>query len=94
VVAVANSGITTMFGNGNGTLSGVVQSPIVNLFAPVLADFNRDGREDLAGFTLSAVQSLLSNGDGTWTLVQTTPVEIGGPALVAVDFNRTARWMW
>ena len=55
------------------------------------ADFNRDGKVDLAvaNFNVNNVYILLGNGDGTFTLAAQPPVTVGpNPfAMVALDYN-------
>jgi hypothetical protein len=52
----------------------------------VVADFNGDGKPDLAGIVNGQVEVLLGNGDGTFQPEKTT--SINAPvSLVAADFN-------
>jgi hypothetical protein len=58
-----------------------------------VADFNGDGRPDLAvaDFGDDAVLVLLSNGDGTFQAAGRVPVGAGPASLVAGDFNGDGR---
>ena len=55
-----------LFANADGTF-GPQRNMGAQVGTPVVADFNRDGRTDLAGLATSAsIQVLLSNGDGSF----------------------------
>lgn len=83
--------VATMYGNGDGSF----QAPIETDFSgahfparPVLADFDRDGKSDLAYATASGIQTLLSNGDGTFRMGPSSPLNQIGLNVPAVgDFN-------
>jgi len=57
----------------------------------VPADFNNDGKQDLAvaNFVDGTVSLLLGNGDGTFTAASGSPFTVGaGPySISAADFN-------
>jgi len=94
-IAVANANVNTvsiLLGAGNGSFSAAVKS-FFNVgnepTAVVLADFNRDGRLDLAVANSfdETVSTFVGDGDGTFTFGTTfsTP---GSPfSIVAGDFN-------
>ncbi len=66
-----NPEIQVLFGNGDGTFrAGTPQSVSVNagISRPVVVDLNGDGKADIVGSTGSAVQALISKGDGTFIL--------------------------
>lgn len=90
------SGVAVSLGNGDGTFTQASGSPISlgqNLSAIVTADFNGDGKLDLA-VTDSAGNAaiiLLGNGDGTFGAPTTIPVGNGPDAIVAADFNNDGR---
>ena len=105
-VAVVNQGsdsVTILPGNGDGTF----QQPLTVALPPgsgatsiVAADFNNDGRTDLAvtDSVLSEVSILLGNGDGTFQ-TSTIPVPGGPNAIVAGDFTGNgpgppSTWPW
>ena len=70
------SGVFTLLGNGNGTFSQVSEVfPVSSALTAVAADFNKDGKTDIAvtsGSTFSGGTSSLfvafGDGDGTFTL--------------------------
>jgi hypothetical protein len=54
----------------------------------VVADFNGDGKQDIAVADNAGVEILMGNGDGTFQAVQTFAVGTGGVLTLAVgDFN-------
>ena len=94
-LAVTGSGasagtVTTLLGNGDGTFTqGAVLNSSVALGEPVVADYNRDGKLDLA-FTSNLIT--FGNGDGTFGPL--SPLSTGIPPLNAfatsiavADFN-------
>ena len=99
-LAVVNGGqddsVSFLEGNGDGTFTPFPGSPLpfpagAGAGAIVAADFNRDGKVDLAvaNFNVNNVYILLGNGDGTFTLAAQPPVTVGpNPfAMVALDYN-------
>ena len=89
-LAVANSGVSILQGNGDGTFI-----PGANLNAGsgptqvVTADFNADGKADLAvadgaGNTVTVI---LGNGDGTFQAPVSYPTGSGPSSLTVADFN-------
>jgi hypothetical protein len=90
------SGVTVSLGNGDGTFTQASGSPISlgqDLSAIVTADFNGDGKLDLAvtDSVGNAVIILLGNGDGTFGAPTTIPVGNGPDAIVAADFNNDGK---
>jgi hypothetical protein len=84
------TGVTVLLGNSDGTFSAGPTFPVAGQDegSAVVADFNRDGKADLA-ITLTDVNQvlvLLGNGDGTFTPLQTIPVS-GVGAIATGDFN-------
>jgi len=105
-VVAANSGVTTngspgsgvavSLGNGDGTFTLANGSPISvgnSLSAIVAADFNGNGKLDLAvtDSVGNTVIILLGNGDGTFGVPTTIPVGNGPDAIVAGDFNNDGK---
>jgi hypothetical protein len=78
-------------GNGDGTFT--VGSPVTLNGTPMVvlsADFNHDGKADLAallGSPCTCIQIFLGNGDGTFTTGSKLPAIFDDDALVAADFN-------
>jgi hypothetical protein len=86
------SGVSISLGNGDGTFTQASGSPILlgqSLSAIVTADFNGDGKLDLAVTDTAgdAVIILLGNGDGTFGTPTTIAVGNSPYAIVAGDFN-------
>jgi hypothetical protein len=87
--------IQVLFGNGDGTFRAASpQSVSVNtgIVSPVAVDLNGDGKADIVGSTGSAVQMLISKGDGTFTLGEYFNAPAGQPGsgaanMVVADFN-------
>lgn len=87
-----NLSIYIELGNGDGTFTSAPGSPIVlpcgYAGAIAVADFNNDGKQDLAIQTACGVMVLLGNGDGTFTLTQQSPIPLNTANGIAVgDFN-------
>jgi sugar lactone lactonase YvrE len=83
-LAVAGSsfgGVTVLLGNGNGTFTETSASPILPetpASGVAAADFNRDGKIDLAVSEIggTSVSIMLGNGDGTFTQASGSPVAV------------------
>jgi FG-GAP-like repeat/Bacterial pre-peptidase C-terminal domain len=97
-VAVANDGspggISILMGRGDGTFDPQTLLSTGVATAIVSADFNGDGRSDLASTTIldpntqqGEVTVLLGNGDGTFPTIEHIPVGLFPFALVTGDFN-------
>ncbi len=91
--------VVVLLGNGDGTFTNAPGSPItvgVDPFALAAADFNQDGKTDLAvdnygqitQFPTQTLSVLLGNGDGTFAALG-TPIQLGDSPndLVTADFN-------
>ena len=86
--------LTVFLGNGNGTFTTAQGSPTAVGAIPqaiLAADFNNDGKLDLAtaNFGDGTVTVLLGNGDGTFTHSAGSPylAGTGASGLAAADFN-------
>lgn len=98
-IAIANYGagnVSILLGNGDGTFTEAPGSPIAVTFDPqgiVAADFNGDGKLDLAmenSYYSSVLTVLLGNGDGTFTSAPGSPISLGGEssqAIATADLN-------
>ena len=77
--------LTVLLGKGDGTFT-VGQSMPFNTQSIAIADFNGDGKLDLALSGSAQTTILLGNGDGTFTAAPNQP-QIGSAQVVAADFN-------
>jgi len=93
LAGLTSDGVMTLTGNGNGTFQVASVLTLTGGWSGALADFNRDGKLDLAFIpdppSLPAI--LLGNGDGTlqpplYFLCLSFP-----QALAAGDFNRDGK---
>jgi len=71
-----------LLGNGNGTFHSAYQAQIAGGYKPLVADFNRDGKPDLAISFGNAIAVFLGNGDGSFR-------ELSAIALPAGAFTGT-----
>jgi hypothetical protein len=69
------------------SFSPAVNYPVATASPVVTADFNGDGRLDLAVANTNSVSVLLGNGDGTFQPAITSPTTGAGGAMVAADFD-------
>jgi hypothetical protein len=81
------STVSILLGNGEGTFQPHVDYPVGSPAGVAVADFNDDGKLDLAVANLGSVAILLGNGDGTFQAAVDYGTA-GGTSSVAVgDFN-------
>ena len=90
VVAVSDTTITTLLGNGNGTFGpGPSSTPGGQIAYPVAVDLNGDGKIDLVLDALTSVEVSFGNGDGTFQTAVAYPAGNDNLLghLVVRDFN-------
>ena len=96
VTNFADNSLTVFLGNGDGTFTSVT-SPLntsITLSGPIAmtsADFDGDGKQDLAVVEETSNQTsvLLGNGDGTFHEATNSPISVGKSpvAIAAADLN-------
>jgi len=86
--SVAGPYLYVALGNGDGTFQPAVSYAVSEVYSLAVADFNGDGKQDLAVGDEAGIVIFLGNGDGTFQMAST--YTYGGlvPASIAVaDFN-------
>jgi hypothetical protein len=89
--AVTTGSVGVLLGNGDGTFQAAVSTstptPLGGIRSLAMADFDGDGKLDLAVGAGNFL--LLGNGDGTFQ----TPIVLGagGPGIAVGDFNRDGK---
>ncbi len=98
-LVVANrdsNSVTILLGNGNGTFTAAAGSPIAGFNGPnsiAVADFNNDGKLDLAvsngsdSLGSASVTILLGNGNGTFGLGSSLAAGKFPQGVIAADFD-------
>ena len=87
--------VATMLGAGDGTFLAPIETDFSGVHFPaalVAGDFNADGTLDLAYTTAVSVQTLLSNGDGTFRMGPSSSLaQIGLNVVGTADFNKDGK---
>lgn len=81
-------------GNGNGTFTYALPSPSsFQPYAGIMADFNGDGKPDLAvvNYTGNSVTVYLGDGTGNFTQLGPYPTGTHPVAVISADFNRDGK---
>ena len=97
VVADASGGVDILAGNGDGTFGGPMSVSVSGAGAgiadPVVADFNGDGRPDIAIAAGGQINILLGQGKGAFSPGATISVSgtVSPVSLVTGDFNRDGK---
>ena len=82
--------VTVLLGNGDGSFRAPVSYPTgASPYAVVVADFNGDGKPDLAvaNFGSNTASILMGNGDGTFAAAVNYATGTGPDELAVGDFN-------
>jgi hypothetical protein len=89
------SQISTLLGNGDGTFQtavGLLDLGPNPLGGIVAADVDGDGKLDLVvADPIFFAEVLIGNGDGTFTIGSAYGLNLGGPGIVAGDFNNDGK---
>ena len=94
IAAEYTSALTVLFGNGDGTFSGIPAYPLAGGRAAVIggiaiADFNGDGKPDAVTGTNGGISLLTGQGNGTFTVQSVTSQ--GSTSLAAGDFTNNGK---
>jgi hypothetical protein len=83
--------VSILLGKGDGTFSPSIETPTLGALTMAAADFNGDGKLDLAITGVNGpVQILLGNGDGTFTVTGTSVSGLSG-SIFTGDFNHDGK---
>src|ERR1700674_50234 len=91
IVTANSSAVVVFLGNGDGTFQPAMASAANGTIGIAVGDFNQDGKLDLAIAefnSVSDVQVLLGNGDGTSHAPMNYPVTAYPTSIAVADFNR------
>ena len=86
--------LTVMIGNGRGDFVEERRSPFdfgLSLFHVVVADVNRDGKNDVIGTSGNSIRVMLSDGSGGLQSGEPVPVGRGAWRLAVADLNADGR---
>jgi hypothetical protein len=80
--------VTLLFGQGDGSFINGASIPVPHQPRTVtVADFNADGKQDIASVAFGSVHTLLGNGAGGFASVGTFVVSTESPTAEVGDFN-------
>jgi hypothetical protein len=87
------SDVGVLVGNGDGTFQGMVSSSTnaKNVFSPVVADVNGDGKLDVVAGTDSGVVTFAGHGDGTLASGLFQNAKLAFVSLASGEFNSDSR---
>jgi uncharacterized protein (TIGR03437 family) len=85
----ACSVLLVLLGNGDGTFRSGYRAQVAGAPKPIVADFDRDGKADIAVDSGYAVTIFLGNGDGSFKALSAIPVSAGPltTGVLAADVN-------
>ena len=86
---LACSVLLILLGNGDGTFRSGYRTQVAGGYKPLVADFDRDGKLDLAVNTGNAVATFLGNGDGSFKALSAISLPTGpfATTLLSADVN-------
>ena len=85
VTSDGNNTVSVLLGNGDGTFQSTINYPVPQPKNMAVADFNGDGKLDLAIWSSFSMVVMLGNGDGTFKPPIAANAQGGAP--VVGDFN-------
>jgi hypothetical protein len=85
--SISTSVVCVFLGNGDGTFRQQVTRGLKKPNGLVMADFNGDGKPDLAVLDLDGTEILLGNGDGTFQPAVNYPYQTNSTSIAAADLN-------
>jgi hypothetical protein len=83
--------IAVLRGTGGGRFGPAVTVKIGSAYGLAVADFNQDGRSDVATVSEPGMVVLLGTADGKLRPARSSPFQFGGDLMATADFDRDSR---